>query len=200
MFFCRIFVVPLHGNYKNGREGFAFSGFLQNEPPMPQNVSLYVVANSGLRLREKADATSAILATIPFGDSLKTDGNNLNYYDLVEKKSKLLFKFEDIEGYWQKVVYKGKKGYAFTGFLSEFYKPQIVNTSHILLEEGYSCGIVVQNTAEYNWFGWYKKGSKTSLKAIEKPLYSAFSGDYDNLITKTNLTAKGDTAMYIIGI
>jgi Bacterial SH3 domain len=184
------------------KQGFVFDAFLQNYEPAPKNVQLYVVAASGLRFREKADANSTVLATIPFGDSVKTDGAMGELWQIMEKTPKNVFKVENISGFWQKVVYKGKKGFVFSGFVSQYYKPETVTASHIFLEEGWGCGMIVQNTADYNWFGWYKKGDKTELKTITKPSFSISTDDEVgiSIITRTDRTLKGDTAMYIIGV
>jgi Bacterial SH3 domain len=182
-------------------DGYAFDAFLQDEPPAPQNVQLYVVATSGLRFREKADANSAVLATIPFGDSVVTDGAQKMLWEIEEKTPEKVFKVENTSGFWQKVVYKGKKGYVFSGFVSQWYKPEIKKSTYVFLEEGYGCGDIVYNTADYNWFGWYVISKKTALKPVQKLSFSVEDSDGPtSIITRTDRTTKGDTARYIIGV
>jgi hypothetical protein len=183
------------------KKGYVFDGFLQEEYPQPRDVQQYVIASSGLRLREKADANGTVLATIPFGDSLKTDGEMEAFWLVKDKTPKRIFSVEGVEGFWQKVVYKNKKGFVFSGLVSTYYKPTTCTKSHIFLEEGWGCGDIVGNQDDYNWFGWYKKGNKTELKAVSKLFFSVQNGDdMESLITGTNRTLKGDTAMYIIGV
>jgi hypothetical protein len=183
------------------KEGFAFDAFLQKEPTAPKNISLYVIAASGLRLREKADANSAILAVIPLGDSLKSDGIVGELSNRKENTPKSVFKIENVQGFWQKVIYKNKKGYVFSGFISEHFKPSTCNDSYILLTEGWGCNNIIINSGDYNWLGWYRKGQKCELKTLTKITYKMDNdGDFKTLITSTDRTAKRDTSIYIIGI
>jgi hypothetical protein len=184
-----------------GKKGYVFDGFLQEDYPQPRDVQQYVIATSGLRLREKADAKGTVLATIPFGDSLKADGEMESFWLVKDKTPKRVFAVDGVDGFWQKVVYKNKKGFVFSGLVSTYYKPTVSTKSHIFLEEGWGCGNIVQNQDDYNWFGWYKKGGKTELKAVSKLLFKVQNGDdMESLITGTDRTLKGDTAMYIIGV
>ena len=185
-----------------GKKGYVFNGFLQEEYPQPRDVPQYVIAASGLRLREKADANSAVLATIPFGDSLKTDGEMESFWAVKDKTPKRIFTVEGTEGFWQKVVYKNKKGFVFSGLISAYYQPTTFTKSHIFLEEGWGCGEIVRNQDDYNWLGWYKNktSTKTELKPVSKLLFSVQNGDNETLVTATNRSLKGDTAMYIIGV
>jgi uncharacterized protein YgiM (DUF1202 family) len=166
----------------------------QNESLAPKNAQLYVIAASGLRLREKADAKSSVLATIPFGDSLKTD-KVASLSELEKSKSPRIITIENIKGFWQKVTYKGKKGYVFSGFVSERFKPQIEKSDYLFLEEGGNCtNNVIANTSDYNWFAMVKVGEKTELKAIQKITYAA---EEEYLFTFSDYKGKAE---YLIGI
>lgn len=68
----------------------------------------YVAAKSGLSIREKPEAGSAILDKIPYGTKIKVTHN----YD--EMKSVVT---EGMEGYWVKTTYKGKTGYVVSSYL-----------------------------------------------------------------------------------
>jgi tetratricopeptide (TPR) repeat protein len=186
--------------------GFVFEPFLQDEMPPLVNQSLYVLATSGLRFREKADAKSTVLATVPFGDSLISDGAVDFVAQLESDQSKRLFKVEGISGCWQKAVYKGKKGFVFSGFVSDHHKAENLKDNYVLLEEGWGSSTVVYNQDDYKWYGWYSKKTKTGMKNELKPIAKLFfasegQGDFDyTLATKTDRTVIGDTALYIIGV
>jgi hypothetical protein len=166
----------------------------QNESFAPKNTQLYVIAASGLRFREKADANSTVLATIPFGDSLLAD-KVTSLSELEKSKSPRIITLENIKGYWQKATYKGKKGYVFSGFASERFKPQIEKSDYLFLEEGENCtSSVVANTSDYNWFAMVKVGEKTELKAIQKITYAV---EEEYLFTFSDY--KGNVE-YLIGI
>ncbi len=86
---------------------FVFTSFFSSA----QYISLkdeYVAAKSGLSIREKPEAGSAVLDKIPYGTKIKATYN----YD--EIKSVVT---EGMEGYWVKTTYKGKTGYVVSSYL-----------------------------------------------------------------------------------
>lgn len=185
----------------NKKEGYVFDALLLDYSPKPLEVKIYAIAVSGLRLRDKPDANSAVLATIPFGDSLNSDGTLGSVWEKKEQSPKEVFEVDGVEGFFQKVKYKGKKGYVFSGFVAEYYKPAIEKKPYLILEEGWSCGNIPYNLSDYNWFGWYANRNKTELKPVAKISFAmTLSDEMSALYTRTDRTAKGDTAVYIIGV
>lgn len=84
------------------------------------NDALYVLATSGLNLRDKADANGTKITNVPYGSTVKVLAEDLGKtaYSVEEIKG---FK---IEGYWVKVDFGGKIGYLFDGFLSKWAAPK----------------------------------------------------------------------------
>ena len=77
---------------------------------------LFVVANSGLNMRETPDATSMTINTIPYG-SLVT----VMPFD---QECVIIQEIEWTRGSWIKVEYDGYEGYVFDGFLSPLAVPR----------------------------------------------------------------------------
>ena len=82
-----------------------------------EKADLYVVAKSGLKLREAASLTATAIQTLGFEEKVKW----------ISTDYKKPFTVEGITGYMAKVSYKGKIGYMFDGFLA-------VNTATNALE------------------------------------------------------------------
>lgn len=73
-----------------------------------QNPDLYIIAKSGLKLREAASLTANPIQTVAMGEKVKWISTDY-------KKS---VSVEGINGYMAKVQYAGKTGYMFDGFLA----------------------------------------------------------------------------------
>ena len=82
---------------------FALSVFAQETKP-----DLYVIAKSGLKLREAASLTATPIQTVTFGEKVKW----------ISTDYKKPVTVEGIKGYMAKVSYAGKIGYMFDGFLA----------------------------------------------------------------------------------
>jgi hypothetical protein len=77
--------------------------------PVPAGGQAYVHALSGLRLRDSASETGAVVATIPYGEKIKILSN--------ESRIDTLY---GLQGSWSKVEWNQKSGYVFNGFLSRY--------------------------------------------------------------------------------
>lgn len=74
----------------------------------------YVVAKGGISLREKKDAKSKLIVTIPYGAKL-----SLNYPDEISN-----IRLDGIEGAWAKTTYNGKTGYVANVYLIPWMPPK----------------------------------------------------------------------------
>jgi hypothetical protein len=70
---------------------------------------LYVLSDAGLVIRSAADKNASKVSLAPYGKQVTVKENNPG-----DKP----FEVSGIKGYWVNVVYEGKEGYAFDGFLS----------------------------------------------------------------------------------
>jgi hypothetical protein len=77
------------------------------------NEELFVLASSGLRLRDKPDGK--ILDAVPYGSKITT---------LEAKNAKFPAEVEGIKGSWVKVQFGKTQGYVFDGFLSKLPAPK----------------------------------------------------------------------------
>lgn len=76
---------------------------------------LYVTASTGLSLREYANLQSEKLAVMPYGTKLK----------VIETESDPTMNIGGIIGGMDQVEFNHKSGYAFNGFLSKFFPPEL---------------------------------------------------------------------------
>lgn len=74
---------------------------------------MYVIAVSGLTLREFPNLQSSKLAVMPLGTKVK----------IVKAEGKTTMNVGGIDGAMDEVEFNNKKGYAFNGFMSKFYPP-----------------------------------------------------------------------------
>jgi hypothetical protein len=89
---------------------------------------LYVLAPSGLVLREKASAQGNKITTVALGETVTVLKENFRKVP----HSVLEFKGYNIRGFWVKVrTADGQEGYVFDGYLSRYQAP-----GHLRLKEG----------------------------------------------------------------
>ncbi len=86
--------------------------------------SLYVWADSGLKIRSEPSLKGEKMNLIPYGEKVKIIQENLRTIPLKVNELKLKStngKVEvfDIEGFWVKVDWNGEEGYVFDGYLSK---------------------------------------------------------------------------------
>ncbi|OHD56940.1 MAG: hypothetical protein A2Y33_08235 [Spirochaetes bacterium GWF1_51_8] len=87
--------------------------------------TLYVTAQSGLNLRDKADIGGKLIIKVPYGSEIKV---------LKDTKPPVPFAFDNIKGHWAYIEYKGKKGYIFDGYLSTLTPPELTVDFSSLLD------------------------------------------------------------------
>ena len=76
---------------------------------------LYVTASTGLSLREYANLQSEKLAIMPYGSKLR----------VIETEFKPTMNIEVIIGGMDQVEFNHKRGFAFNGYLSKFFPPEL---------------------------------------------------------------------------
>jgi hypothetical protein len=76
---------------------------------------LYVTASSGLSLREYNNLKSNRVATMPYGTKVK----------VITQEKNLTMNVGGLEGGMNEVEFNQKKGFAFNGYLSKFFPPEI---------------------------------------------------------------------------
>lgn len=98
------------------------SVFAQDEKP-----DLYVIAKSGLKLRDAPSLTANPLQTVASGEKVKW----------ISTDYKKTFTVEGITGYMAKVNYAGKTGYMFDGFLAinSPSNPLIINQKMVIIKQ-----------------------------------------------------------------
>lgn len=137
---------------------FSYSAFAQGRWYEDQP-KLNVMAPSGLSLRTEADVSGKRLMVIPFGKEVKHHG-----------KVGALVKIGGAEGYWRKISYKGKTGYAFGPYLSTLKQVESTDMNRdVRLEYGSHCTGDVNYDPRLHWYGfewdWESgKGRMTSIK------------------------------------
>ncbi len=80
----------------------------------PPKEFLYVIAHSGLSLREFDNLNSEKLAVMPYGTKLK----------VISAEDKPTMTVGGIKGGMDEVEFNHKKGFAFNGYLSKFFPPE----------------------------------------------------------------------------
>lgn len=100
--------------------------FLLNVSVFAQG-TLYVIAKSGLKLRETASLTATPIQTVASGEAVKW----------ISTEYKKEFTVEGITGYMAKVSYNGKTGYMFDGFLAvnSPANPLIIKDKVVVIKE-----------------------------------------------------------------
>ena len=166
--------------------------------------SLIVIASSGLRLREKADANSKVLAAVPFLTKVKLKDKYETLYEMETTYKRKIIAVDGIRGYWVKVQYEQQTGFMFSGFLSAGVLPHRLTDDYVLLNEGWSCDNgVYSNPDDYSFFGLYAKNSFTmELKKVTKLHYgSEFSemGETQAFFTNRSVENK-DTSVFVLAI
>ena len=76
---------------------------------------LYVTSVSGLSLREYANLQSTKLAIMPYGTKVK----------IISLEENPTMKVDGIQGGMNQIEYNHKKGFAFNGYLSRYFPPEI---------------------------------------------------------------------------
>ena len=83
-------------------------------PPQEKTTSLYVIAASGLSLREYNNLKSQKLAVMPYGTKV----------EVVTLEANNTMNVRGIKGGMHQVLYNNKTGFAFSGYLSDLFPPE----------------------------------------------------------------------------
>ncbi|MEL6252691.1 MAG: SH3 domain-containing protein, partial [Bacteroidota bacterium] len=140
---------------------FSFSAFAQGRWYEDQT-HLNVMAPSGLSLRTEADLSGKRLMVIPFGMEVRHHG-----------KVGSLVSIGAAEGYWRKISYRGKTGYAFGPYLSPLKQVQSTDMNReVRLEYGSHCTGDVNYDPKLHWYGfeWDWESGKGKMTAIKPEL------------------------------
>ena len=86
---------------------------------------LYVLAHSGLTLREFNNLNSEKLAKMPYGTKVK----------VIATETDQTMNLSGIKGGMNQIEYNHNKGYAFNGYLSKFFPPEIDSNAKGYAEE-----------------------------------------------------------------
>jgi hypothetical protein len=80
-----------------------------------QSTVYYTAAKSGLAIRQKPDATSALVDRIPYGTKVILEENNEEWVEA---------RLEGMLGHWRKVKYNNKSGYIVSTYLFPYPPPK----------------------------------------------------------------------------
>lgn len=132
-----------------------------------------VLALSGLRLREMPSFDSKTIVTIPF--AAKVERKDIHPKD--GEYDNPLYSPDSIPGWWEKIIWKGKTGYAFNAFLGEGIK-KMDRDFYLLFEDAAACWSDAYASLEYHYYGLFlsKDGTKSEIKRI-KPSFISFYGE-----------------------
>jgi hypothetical protein len=136
----------------------------------------FVLALSGLRLREFPGTASKILTTIPFASkvTLMRDPTLARNED-----DGYLFDADSIRGNWVSVKYQGKTGYVFDAYLgNQIHKMN--KASYLILEDDAWCWSDAYASKEYHYYGIFldKNRQQATLKTI-KPVFHSNHEDFE---------------------
>jgi uncharacterized protein YgiM (DUF1202 family) len=147
---------------------FAIVAFAQDQKP-----DLYVIAKSGLKLREAASLTATPIQTVASGEKVKW----------ISTDYKKPVTVEGIKGYMAKVSYEGKTGYMFDGFLAVNTpaNPLIINQKTVVIkaEDKMELEEMVGTTSEGDLneiasdIGYYRMMATDALEKYHIPYISS---------------------------
>jgi hypothetical protein len=135
-----------------------------------------VLALSGINLREKPSFSSKALAIIPFGERVALTGK-ADPPQHVDEYRRLPMTPDSIYGYWQEVVWKNRKGYAFGAFLTDgIYR--MTQPVYLLFENAAFCWEDTFASPDYHYYGMYhnRDSSDWTLKKIKPTFYQPEEG------------------------
>ena len=103
--------------------------------------SLFVLAKSGLSIRENSNTSSKTIGRIPYGEQIITQNQKTLFEYKFESKSifdkenfkptKKYKKGIELKGRWIRVKYKEKEGFIFDGYLSKFKPPKLERETNL---------------------------------------------------------------------
>ena len=167
--------------------------FGQDDAPfaVERGATWVVIAPAGLHLRAKPDQRAKILATAAFGDTVKTIAARHFGRDTVgqiQAWNPLKRQSYDvpIDGYWFRVLYRGKEGFMFSAYLGyglgrveESDVP--LNRDYALLFPGENCFNNFFYRPGWHWYGLYQSESGVFTKPVQVAFYNLpheLTGEY----------------------
>ncbi len=140
--------------------------------------SAFVLAFSGLRLREFPGTASKVLTTIPFASkvTLMRDPTLSRSED-----DGYLFDADSIRGNWVSVKYQGKTGYVFDAYLGNGIR-KMNKASYLIMEDAAWCWSDAYASKAYHYYGVFLDKSKqhASLKTI-KPVFHSDHDEHESI-------------------
>jgi hypothetical protein len=133
-----------------------------------------VIAFSGLKLRAKPQFDSKTIAVIPLGEKIKyTCGS----WEVAHRK--MVYDTDSVAGYWYHVFWKGKQGFAFSGYLGrgilKMNKP-----FYLLSENSAWCWDDAYISPDFYYYGVYANADSTSFEVKkQRPLF--FNNNTDGM-------------------
>ena len=139
------------------------------------------VASSALKLRQEPTRKSEVLATMTIGEPVQVEEKSPDeYYDRYDR-------IDSLDGYWIKVRYKDRTGYAFCPYLVSRYNLY------------YEFNAVQYLPKMNNWYGVYKKSNgEEEIRAIKVRIKTVSDPDLGHS-HKMLYTDQKDTSLFIIG-
>lgn len=110
----------------------------------------YILANSGLSFRVAPNIKSNKISVIPYGARVQ----------ILKQDKNRPFEFDNFRGYWSRIKFNGKIGYAFSGFMCSYPAP----------------------AGEKNVFEYIKRNFPNE----DEDSYNYYNGIYDNGNIETN--------------
>lgn len=125
-----------------------------------------VLAPSGLKMRAQPNFSAKSIAVIPFGKKVKYVSNPQPW-----EQRPFQFDADSVAGEWRRVFWKGKSGYAFSGYLGRgIFKMD--KPFYLLAENAAACWDDAFMASNYHYYGVYPNRD-TSALTIKKhqPLF-----------------------------
>lgn len=149
-----------------------------------------VIATSGLNLRAAANTSGTVIASLPFGGSVKlfdpcdygvdTIGELKDYYRVHDHlDSTASYADHKITGTWVRVAVGTDTGFVFNAYLGHCFDPdapayryadngEMIPEDYLLIYPGGGCGGEIYSPNVYNFYGVYSEtNTQNSLRAID---------------------------------
>lgn len=133
-----------------------------------QYIEAIVIAPSGLKMRGKPDFTSKPITVIPYSERVKYSSTTQKEYPDV------VYDADSVGGFWFHVSWKGKQGYAFSGYLGQGIFKMDKNF-YLLCEQSAYCWDDAYISSGYNYYGVYpnKDTSSFTIKKLPPLFYKS---------------------------
>jgi hypothetical protein len=171
---------------KSFAETYAYGCDPRFAPCVDNPVCGVVIAFNGLKLRTAPTFNAKTLAVIPFGETVERTEKG---YDLKPKEDyQYLLTPDSVKGYWQEIIWRGKKGFAFSAFIGDaIYKMK--DEGYLLFEHEGLCGNDCYASPAYYYYGVFtnRDSSRWELKKINPSFVhddDAFQGTWIKANTK----------------